>query len=71
MLNPIGLSAFLSPGSTFHRQRNSRACQPAVRRDPQRFRAGEGAGFLVLEDWEAACRRGARIYAELAGMAIP
>lgn len=67
MIGPIGLSGFcllsaLSPdNATPHR-----ASRPfdATRNG---FLLGEGAGFLVLEEWEAARRRGARIYAELAG----
>ena len=67
MINPIGLAGFcllgaLSPDN----DTPERASRPfdATRNG---FVLGEGAGFLVLEEWAAACRRGARIYAELAG----
>jgi 3-oxoacyl-(acyl-carrier-protein) synthase len=67
MLNPIGLSAFcllgaLSPDN----QTPERASRPfdATRNG---FVLGEGAGFLVLEEWEAARARGAKVYAEFAG----
>jgi len=67
MLNPIGLSGFCLLGAlSTDNETPTRASRPF---DASRngFVLGEGAGFLVLEDWESARRRGARIYAELAG----
>ena len=67
MINPVGLAGFcllnaVSPDN----DTPERASRPF---DASRngFVLGEGAGFLVLEEWDAARRRGARIYAELAG----
>jgi 3-oxoacyl-[acyl-carrier-protein] synthase II len=67
MVNPIGLAGFcllnaVSPDN----HAPERASRPF---DASRngFVLGEGAGFLVLEPWDEARRRGARIYAELAG----
>jgi 3-oxoacyl-(acyl-carrier-protein) synthase len=67
MLNPIGLSGFCLLGAlSTDNDTPQRASRPfdATRNG---FVLGEGAGFLVLEEWEAARLRGARIYAELAG----
>src|SRR5690242_7093945 len=67
MISPVGLAGFclLSAVSTDN-DTPERASRPfdATRNG---FVLGEGAGFVVLEEWEAAKRRGARIYAELAG----
>ena len=67
MISPIGIAGFcllsaLSPDNDTP-QRASRPFD-ATRNG---FLLGEGAGFLVLEEWESARARGARIYAELAG----
>jgi len=67
MLNPIGLSAFCLLGAlSTDNEAPALASRPfdATRNG---FVLGEGAGFLVLEEWESAQARGARIYAELAG----
>lgn len=67
MLSPIGLSSFCLLGALSEdNDTPERASRPFdVTRNG--FVLGEGAGFLVLEDWDAAQQRGAKIYAELAG----
>ena len=67
MLNPIGLSGFCLLGAlSTDNDQPEKASRPfdATRNG---FVLGEGAGFLVLEEWNAARKRGAHIYAELAG----
>lgn len=67
MLNPIGLSSFCLLGAlSTDNDTPQRASRPFdISRNG--FVLGEGAGFLVLEEWTAAEKRGAKIYAELAG----
>ena len=67
MVSPVGLAAFcLLNALSTDNDSPGRASRPF---DQSRngFVLGEGAGFLVLEEWSAARRRGARVYAELAG----
>jgi 3-oxoacyl-(acyl-carrier-protein) synthase len=65
MVNPVGLGAFCLLGA-LSTDPHPRASRP-FDRTRNGFVLGEGAGFLVLEEWNAAVQRGATIYAELAG----
>jgi len=67
MISPVGLAGFcLLSAVSADNDAPQRASRPfdATRNG---FVLGEGAGFVVLEEWDAARRRGAHIYAELAG----
>jgi 3-oxoacyl-(acyl-carrier-protein) synthase len=67
MISPVGMAGFcLLSAVSADNDTPERASRPfdATRNG---FLLGEGAGFVVLEEWESARRRGARIYAELAG----
>jgi len=69
MIDPVGLAAFCLLGAlSTDNDTPARASRPfdATRNG---FVLGEGAGFVVLEEWNAARARGAHIYAELAGEA--
>jgi len=66
-ITPMGIGGFgaLRALST-RNDEPSRASRP-FDRDRDGFVVGEGAGVLILEEYELARRRGARIYAELVG----
>ncbi len=69
-LTRLGIAAFAAMRALSTRNDSPEsACRP-FDRDRDGFVMGEGAGVVVLEEYEAAKRRGARIYAEVAGFGM-
>ncbi|MBF0566788.1 MAG: beta-ketoacyl-[acyl-carrier-protein] synthase family protein, partial [Nitrospirae bacterium] len=67
MINPVGLVFFVLLGAACTAKEGlAEACRPFDRKRSGLV-MGEGAGMVILEDESHARKRGARIYAEVAG----
>lgn len=67
MINPLGLSSFCLLGALSTYNETPETASRPFDASRNGFVLGEGAAFLILEEWEKAKARGAKIYAELAG----
>lgn len=67
MISPLGLSSFCLLGALSTYNDTPQTASRPFDGARNGFVLGEGAAFLILEEWEKAQARGARIYAELAG----
>ena len=66
-LSPIGLSSFIAARSVSTRNDDPVAASRPFDKDRDGFVLSEGAGILILEEYERAKKRGAKIYAEMLG----
>ena len=67
---PVGLGGFAAARALSQRNEDPQAASRPWDRDRDGFVLSDGAGVLVLEEYEFAKRRGARIYAELTGFGM-
>ena len=69
-VSPLGVGGFAAARALSTRNDDPTTASRPWDRDRDGFVLGEGAGAMVLEEYEHAKRRGAKIYAELVGFGM-
>lgn len=69
-IHPLPIAAFAAMHALSKRNDNPAAASRPYDKDRDGFVMGEGAGALVLEEYESAKARGAKIYCEIVGSSV-
>src|SRR2546428_10130528 len=69
-ITPLAVASFANMKALSERNDDPATASRPFDKDRDGFVLGDGAAVLILEEWEHARRRGAKIYAELAGVGM-
>ncbi|KAB0669671.1 beta-ketoacyl-ACP synthase II [Oryzomonas sagensis] len=69
-VTPLGIGGFSAMKALSDRNDNPQAASRPFEKNRDGFVMGEGAGIVILEEYEAAKKRGAKIYAEVVGYGL-